>query len=43
MRESRSANSNAVRLESRYDYVTFVTDGLEVYVFAQASSPARLV
>jgi hypothetical protein len=28
-------DSNAVRLESRYDYITFVTDGAKWYVFAQ--------
>jgi hypothetical protein len=35
IREPRNSNSNAVRLESRYEYVTFVTDGAKWYVFAQ--------
>jgi hypothetical protein len=29
------ANSNAVRLESRYEYITFVSDGVKWFVFAQ--------
>lgn len=28
-------NSNAVRLQSRYEYITFITDGAKWYVFAQ--------
>ena len=30
-----SGVSNAVRLESRYEYITFVTDGTKWFVFAQ--------